>query len=534
MATTPPENLPTPGPTTTSAFLTIKPTAIFTFIPSSTLLPPTTTTTTTTTTSNIPSPSSLPSASTAPTSPNDTSLSGKPTVFGGFNLTAGILIYSSFVILFLVAIGFAIAHRIKCRRAYRQKMQSQGSLEEGRSSFSGDGSSETLSEKVEAKVDMTKTKSAPTAPVPPPRGDRISNRYTSPRAALFKKATSFTRRGLVSSSASSSQSDTDDNDTETEKNTAANALVGKYSYTSDSRDGANSSTIRFGGSESSMSSGTRSSGIKKPLPPQLAITHKSSTAKNNVDYEMSSYYPGSAGYDSKFDADESDYNASPLQESPSPIDTYGAGGVLDVIQDYQGYPSPSPRPKPLEPSYQSQGQQGHSSPQQKRQSPPPPPKSVKRLSPVSTTAVVKNFQVAQPISTTISPRSERTGVVPRIATHGLFRSNSNNSMSTSSTFSFSRGLSPLFKSNSPVERLNSKLGNPSYSSESHPTSPTPNAVALPAPAGKRRTPPPMQEDELDANSYPIPIMRSNSSRLPAHMRNGGSSGIGGSQLYDSD
>ncbi|KAF9082633.1 hypothetical protein BGX23_012265, partial [Mortierella sp. AD031] len=84
-----------------------------------------------------------------PDSKGDMALFGVPSVVGAYNLTTGILIYSTFMILFLAAIGLATWQRAQYRDQFRR--QQKLSMENGRGtpgagSKRGGGGGEDLSD----------------------------------------------------------------------------------------------------------------------------------------------------------------------------------------------------------------------------------------------------------------------------------------------------------------------------------------------------------------------------------------------------
>ncbi|KAG0365651.1 hypothetical protein BGX24_004016 [Mortierella sp. AD032] len=314
---------------------------------------------------------------------------------------------------------------------------------------------------------------------------------------------------------------------------------------------------------SSQQPSRRSNDAKKarhPPAPKVTINYKTPIAVN-TDYDMAAYSPEPVGHDDEIDDDvsASDYSSPhPLQRDSltqvdnAPLDAYHSGAFLNAIHEYTLYSSPlslplpvvpepepaMPKVLPLQPVYHSRGQQGYQSQtqtqtniQQKRQSPPPPPKSLKRLSPVSTTNLSKNYQQAQPVASTAAATRgiQRSGFTPRIATQGLPRSGSGQSSPSSSS---PRGT-PRSNTDSPTERLNNKFAQTYYNTQYGRT-----GVSSPIPGVDKKHLPASLVSEMEMNSYPTPIARSNSTRLPAHLRGGGSVigmqvGTGGGQQVGS-
>ncbi|KAF9901204.1 hypothetical protein EC991_006403 [Linnemannia zychae] len=544
--------------TTTASESSLKNTPTNTTPKGATITSTTTITATSTTTSAFSessaamiSPSTLP----VPDAGGDTDLTGKPSVVGGFNLTTGIVVCGSIIFVFLVVVGAATLYRAKSRRAFRRQLLANGQDggEDGRSPPRG-GVGASYSEKVEVPErampgrdggyegrDDAGARRTDYTSAPPTRSR--DNRYPSPHAALYRQA-SMSRRGLMSDAAPINMSEV--------IAPAATTTTTDKRHTSGSRSGSRGAS-RSGSAPSSVNSSpaptvatilatrpsdndfssqpdNRSSDAKKsrhPPAPTVTINYKSPTAvaKRNSDYEMTAYSPEPVGHDDEIDSASDFSSPHPLQRDSltaasseeAPLDAYHSGAFLNAIHEYTLYSSPLSVPLPavdepasevpkvqsLQPVYHSRGQQGYQSQtqttQQKRQSPPPPPKSLKRLSPVSTTNISKNYQQAQPVSSTAAATRgiQRTGFTPRIATHDLTRSGSGQSPSSSSS---PRGGTPRSNTDSPTERLNNKFAQNYYTSHH----------------GRNTSPIPA------IDSYPTPIARSNSTRLPAHLRGGGS------------
>ncbi|KAF9119621.1 hypothetical protein BGW39_000169 [Mortierella sp. 14UC] len=459
----------------------------------------------------------------------DTSLTGTPSVVGGFNLTMGIVVCGSIIFLFLVVVGAATIYRAKSRRAFRRQLTANGQDggEDGRSPPPG-GVGASNSEKVEVPErampgrdgayegrDDAGARRTEYTTAPPARNR--DNRHQSPHAALYRQA-SMSRRGLISDAAPMNMSEV--------IAPAATTTTIDNKHTSGSRAGS-----RTGSRAGSRAGTAPPSAASSPAPTVAAIlaTRPNDNDSQNSDYEMTAYSPEPVGHDDEIDSSSDFSSPHPLQRDSlmgapleeAPLDAYHSGAFLNAIHEYTLYslplslplsevPEPAPEmPKvqPLQPVYHSRGQQGYQTQtqtqttQQKRQSPPPPPKSLKRLSPVSTANLSKNYQQAQTVSSTAAATRgiQRTGFTPRIATHDLARSGCSQSSSSSP-----RGATPRSNTDSPSERLNNKFAQNYYNTQYGRNA---SGTSSPVPG---------------ADSYPTPIARSNSTRLPAHMRGGGS------------
>ncbi|KAG0266016.1 hypothetical protein BGZ95_003156 [Linnemannia exigua] len=428
----------------------------------------------------------------------------------------------------------------------------------------------------------------------PPARNR-DNRYPSPHAALYKQA-SISRRGLIADAAPNGISDAvvptrKPTTTTSSINNINNSIAGRDQYnnrTSRSRAGSRAGTapssvapspapsaaavpaMRFDEKDSSSQQASRrSTGTKRarhPPAPTVTINYKTPSVVN-TDYDMTAYSPEPVGHDDEIDDDvsASDYSSPhPMQrdsltqvDDNASLDAYHSGAFLNAIHEYTLYSAPlslplsvvpepepaMPKVQPLQPVYHSRGQQGYQSQsqtltniQQKRQSPPPPPKSLKRLSPVSTANLSKNYQQAQPVASTAAANRgiQRTGFTPRIATQGLDRSGSGQSSPSSSS---PRGT-PRSNTDSPTERLNNKFAQTYYNTHYGRSGTNTHAASSPIPGVDKKHLPASLVSEMEMNSYPTPIARSNSTRLPAHLRGGGSVigmhvGTGGGQQVGS-
>ncbi|KAF9085818.1 hypothetical protein BGX23_009346 [Mortierella sp. AD031] len=523
---------------------------------------------------------SAPVLSTSVTNPGDTNLFGEPKKFGGFNLTTGIIVYSSFLVLFVAAVGFATYSRLKHRRQFRKQVMGiqDGSMnEDGRFPPGGAGGA--------GAKEMKDVKSAAAGAVGAAAVSNDKDRYESPRAALYKKA-SISRKGVSNSDDASTLTSTTVNEDATANNNNINNINNNALSRSNTLSRTNpqqfsndnspatiittrstaigpSTVVRFSDDDVENQSDDPSTladtrrKARPPPPPNVIINYKAKAS--TTDYEMTAYSPEPVGYDNEADEDGSDYSVPPVANSPSPLDAYQSGWFMNAIQDYHAYGSPE-QPQPV--VYRTDAQL-------RRQSPPPPPKSLKRLSPVLTTGsgsssgsstngskrLSKNYQQAVPIASTaptagnikrtssvsaVSSRIERTGFEPRITpaqTGRLSRSSSTSSSSSGSSLhrassvsssisSTSRGTS-LLHSDSPMVGLNSKFANTYYNmhyGRGGSIAPVERKVSNLAPSSGNPGAPRIKSREIGLNQYPTPIARSNSTRLPVEMRNGGGGG----------
>ncbi|KAI1298781.1 hypothetical protein EDD11_006751 [Mortierella claussenii] len=266
------------------------------------------------------SPTPTPAPTKAPDSKGDTALFGKPSVIGSYNLTTGILIYSAFMILFLVAVGSATYRRAKYRNQFRQ--QQQRNMEGGRSTPGGKGAT-----------------------------GKGSNAELSD-AALFKQA-SISKRALMKDVGPGGVMAAN----ELTKNRIAAANGAGRSY--EERSGASQQSgqsIRFGESNGNNSRPTnggtgRTGGMKK--------TNRGDV--NQGGYEMNTYSEDSSRfYQDNYDT--TDYSRPPLTESADPYYSSGGSshsGYLDQAEEYHG-PGASPQ-KPKAAYQHHQGQPSSSS-----------------------------------------------------------------------------------------------------------------------------------------------------------------------------
>ncbi|KAF9102622.1 hypothetical protein BGX29_004383 [Mortierella sp. GBA35] len=408
--------------------------------------------------------------------------------------------------------------RLKHRRQFRKQVMGiqDGSMnEDGRFPPGGAGGA--------GAKEMKDVKSAAAGAVGAAAVSNDKDRYESPRAALYKKA-SISRKGVSNSDDASTLTSTIVNEDATANNNNINNInninnnalsrsntlsrTNPQQFSNDNSPATiittrstaigPSTVVRFSDDDVENQSDDPSTladtrrKARPPPPPNVIINYKAKAS--TTDYEMTAYSPEPVGYDNEADEDGSDYSVPPVANSPSPLDAYQSGWFMNAIQDYHAYGSPE-QPQPV--VYRTDAQL-------RRQSPPPPPKSLKRLSPVLTTGsgsssgsstngskrLSKNYQQAVPIASTaptagnikrtssvsaVSSRIERTGFEPRITpaqTGRLSRSSSTSSSSSGSSLhrassvsssisSTSRGTS-LLHSDSPMVGLNSKFANTYY------------------------------------------------------------------------
>ncbi|KAF9540049.1 hypothetical protein EC957_004680 [Mortierella hygrophila] len=495
------------------------------------------------------SPSVTPSPLTAlPVSKGDDALFGRPATVGGFNMTAGILIYGSFVVLFVAAVGFATVHRLRTRRAFRLK---QMATQEGPGRGNDDGESgrrglprglvggiggtgeKRMYMDEDLKLEFGDDEKENMGAV---RGmeDEEEDMYTYPnRSELFKKA-SMSRKALMSDAAPATTSPPLKAVSTTNANTPSARAAKRASssstsssrskrlssaqeydiYTSGSRGGVmtaaaavtaldrpkaaiSNPVVRFEDTDSTMGSIL----ISRP-----SFSKTTSIASSDDLDHMTSYSPEPVLLEID---DESDYSSPPLRESPSALDT-----------TYKVLTTPPPA------AYHSRGQQGYMAPtqssttQQKRQSPPPPPKSLKRLSPVSTAGatLAKNYQQAHPIASTAKLGPTKTSTTPAVSTAALSRSNT---LRTGFTSTSARGAN-----NNGLKRSSSTSTTSSISSlASSKTGRSGNIYYNASHYGRSEFSPAENRKEIDTDKYPVPVLRSTSTRLPMEMRKGGAPAI---------
>ncbi|KAF9298812.1 hypothetical protein BGZ88_004398 [Linnemannia elongata] len=457
-------------------------------------------------------------------------------------MTAGILVYGSFLVLFVAAVGFATVHRLRTRRAFRLK---QMAIQEGPGRGNDDGESGRrglprglvggiggmgekgmyMDEDLKLEFGDEEKENMGAA-----RGmEDEEDRYTYPnRSELFKKA-SMSRKALMSDAAPAATSPPLKAATIANANTpsARAAKRASSSSTSSSRSKRLSSAQEY----DIYTSGSRG-GVMTPAAavaaldrPKAAISNPvvhfedtdstmgsilisrpsfsktTSIASSTALEHMTSYSPEPVLLE--IDDDESDYSSPPLRESPSSLDT-----------TYKILTSPPPA------VYQSRGQQGYMAPtlssttQQKRQSPPPPPKSLKRLSPVSTAGLTlaKNYQQAHPIASTAKMGPTKTSTAPVVSTAALTRSNTLRTgftAATSTRGTNNNGLKRSSSASTTSSLASSKTGRSGniYYNASH--------------YGRSEFSPADNRKEADTDKYPVPVLRSNSTRLPLEMRKGG-------------
>ncbi|KAG0201665.1 hypothetical protein BGX33_010174 [Mortierella sp. NVP41] len=257
-----------------------------------------------------------------PDSKGDMALFGVPSVVGAYNLTTGILIYSTFMILFLAAIGLATWQRAQYRDQFRR--QQKLSMENGRGtpgagSKRGGGGGEDLSD-----------------------------------AALFKQA-SISKRALMQDVGPGGVMAAN----EAMKTKIASANGAGRSY--DEREMANGlgqqssgMGVRFGESTGATQGTGRTGGMKKTTQA----------------YEMNSYGQNSSYYHDNNDM--TDYSRPPLTESADPYYSSGSShsGYLDQVEDYHYNSAGGSSPQMPKPAYQqSQGSNVNGSSSQSGQNP---------------------------------------------------------------------------------------------------------------------------------------------------------------------
>ncbi|KAG0297158.1 hypothetical protein BGZ96_007519 [Linnemannia gamsii] len=255
-----------------------------------------------------------------PDSKGDMALFGKPSVIGAYNLTTGILIYSAFMILFLVAIGFATYQRAQYRNQFR--LQQKLSMESGRTAAGaggkrgGGGDGEDLSD-----------------------------------AALFKQA-SISKRALMK-------------DVGPGGVTAANEAM-KTKIAS-----ANGAGRSYDEREMANGLGQQSSGMGVRFGESAAVTQGSTgrtggMKKTTQAYEMNSYGQTDDAMSYYQDNhDTTDYSRPPLTESADPYYSSGSShsGYLDQVEDYHYNPAGGSSPQMPKPSYQQTSNSNVASPQ---------------------------------------------------------------------------------------------------------------------------------------------------------------------------
>ncbi|KAF9427837.1 hypothetical protein BGZ76_002169 [Entomortierella beljakovae] len=249
----------------------------------------------------------------APDSKGDTALFGVPSKIGAFNFTSGILIYTTFLLFFLGAIGSATWKRSKYRNQFRE--QQQMNMEGGRVAGSKKRGDPQLSDAALFKQ-ASISKRALMKDVGP-GGDRISSEVSTKIAAANGAGRSFEERN-----------------------------------NGNSQSGGQ---VRFGEGKGNSTPTTtttgRTGGMKKTNRGDI----------NQGAYEMNAYGQSDdtmVYYQDNHDT--SDYSRPPLTESADPYYSSGSShsGYLDQVDDYhyngQGTQSPKPTYQPGSSSPQSQ------------------------------------------------------------------------------------------------------------------------------------------------------------------------------------
>ncbi|GJJ76331.1 hypothetical protein EMPS_08690 [Entomortierella parvispora] len=239
-----------------------------------------------------------------PDSKGDTALFGKPSVIGGYNLTSGILIYSAFLILFLVSVGAATWQRAKYRDQFRKQ---QNKMEGGKIVPSADGGKSR-------------------------RGHGNTSEAELSDAALFKQA-SISKRALMKDVGPGGVLAA--NEAMRTKIAVANGAGRSFEDRQQQQ-----SSVRFGDGNIASASGGRSGGMKKSSAPNIRGTGQDG-------YEMNSYGqvedPLSYYQDNQ---DTTDYSRPPLTELHDPYYSSGSshGGYLEQVEDYHSTPSGGSNP----------------------------------------------------------------------------------------------------------------------------------------------------------------------------------------------
>ncbi|KAF8941113.1 hypothetical protein EDD21DRAFT_210339 [Dissophora ornata] len=242
--------------------------------------------------------SASPAATRAPDSKGDTALFGKPSVIGGYNLTAGILVYSSFMLVFVVAIGAATWRRAQYRNRFR--LQQQRNMEGGRV-----GAGDKGSKKGGGDAELSD-------------------------AALFKQA-SISKRALMKDVGHGGSLAANDF-TET-KIAAANGAGRSFDERGMGQQQSGQG-VRFGeGSRNNQPSGGpgRAGGMKK--------TNRGDV--NQGAFEMNSYQQDDP-ISPQDNHDTSDYSRPPLAENADMYYSSGSShsGYLDQVDDFNGPQKP--------------------------------------------------------------------------------------------------------------------------------------------------------------------------------------------------
>ncbi|KAF9977210.1 hypothetical protein BGZ73_006683 [Actinomortierella ambigua] len=261
-----------------------------------------------------------------PTNPpqgGDNALFGVPSKVGSFNLTAGLLIYSAFLVAFCSTIAFATFQRRRYRNQFREQMRLHNS-ESGR----------------QAGGDKARGSNGGSA-----SGDMSD-------AALFKQA-SLSRRALMK--------DVGPGGIEGAALGGGGAAMagGARSYEDRERDGR----VRFGESDPSALTG-RAGGMKKI---NYNLNNGNMMSSNDMPLEQSIELEYRGQLQDRRDPsmdDNNDYSRPPLQESEnyySSSSSSSAGGYMDQI-DNNGNGVQYPRPAYQQSSAYQQQQQPSRSP----------------------------------------------------------------------------------------------------------------------------------------------------------------------------
>ncbi|KAG0256721.1 hypothetical protein DFQ27_005526 [Actinomortierella ambigua] len=263
-----------------------------------------------------------------PTNPpqgGDNALFGVPSVVGSFNLTAGLLIYSAFLVAFCSTIAFATFQRRRYRNQFREQKRLHNS-ESGR----------------QAGGDLSNGGSDV-------HGGDMSD------AALFKQA-SLSRRALMR--------DVGHGGAEAAAlgiGGGAAMAGGARSYEDRERDGR----VRFGESDPSALTG-RAGGMKKTNYNLNNGNMMSNGMPLEQSIELESYHGQQQGRRDPSMDDNNDYSRPPLQESEnyysSSSSSSAGGGYMDQIEGNSGNGVQYPRPAYQQSSAYQQQQQPSRSP----------------------------------------------------------------------------------------------------------------------------------------------------------------------------
>ncbi|GJJ73945.1 hypothetical protein EMPS_06303 [Entomortierella parvispora] len=287
------------SPSSSSSSSTTATTASFSNSPTTKSLKPKPTRTSmpSATTSNVFLPSSSPSLQ---PDTGDTELFGRPAVVGGYNLTAGILIYSAFFLAFLTAVCAATIQRAKFRRQYRRQLQSSSMIESGKRAA-----------RIDDKGDrMSPGQGGNSKDLPPGRpgpGPEMSKTPVSNPSPLSKKR-SLSERALITDMGPAGG-----------MGYKQNATVRSNEST---RPLQNEQVARFGGqpSRNRDREARGTVGHRQLIDPRLDYLELDmEDAQDSVDYSSPSL----------------------TLTSSTQQDAYYSGGFVDAIQDYKDYLSPA-------------------------------------------------------------------------------------------------------------------------------------------------------------------------------------------------